>query len=225
MPLDAQDEVRGSALAGLSTLYGLDDSILRAAGGDAKAISRDANGLMVAGVDGETEEFILCESFGRVQKGAQEGVRGDYDGVGYGYASSGGVVYGKDCEILHQGPPAPHIEELEAEADGEDGFIEVVGVLDEEFVDILPGVVGWRALGDCVLCVLLRIDIGGAAGEQDSLAGIDEVGDLRWGGSKGNFHGSSSAALYGDGILRPGSLVIGEVCACGDGDRDAGFHG
>jgi len=54
MPLDTEDEVGGGAFGGLSPFDCLNDSILGAAGGDAKAVAGDADGLMMAGINGET---------------------------------------------------------------------------------------------------------------------------------------------------------------------------
>ena len=59
MPLNPQDEMRCSAFCGLATLYSFDDRILWAAGRYTKTIAGDANGLMVAGVDGKPEEKVL----------------------------------------------------------------------------------------------------------------------------------------------------------------------
>ena len=62
VPLNAEDEV-GVAFGGLAALYGFDDGVLRAAGGDAEAVAGDRDGLMMAGVDGETEESVLLGGF------------------------------------------------------------------------------------------------------------------------------------------------------------------
>jgi hypothetical protein len=145
--------------------------------------------------------------------------------VGYRYASASSVVDGENRKILHQGAASPDVEELQAEADREDGFIEVVGVLDEEFIDILPGAVGWRALGNRLLPVLLWVDVGGTPWEEDGLAGVDEIGDGGGGGVDWNFDWKAATSLNGCGVLRPGALVIGEVSARRDGNSDAGLHG
>ena len=100
-----------------------------------------------------------------------------------------------------------------------------MGVLDEEFIDVFARVVGWGALGDRVLAVLLRVDIGWTAWEEDSLAGVDEVSDGGGSRKERDFDRLTAAALDGGGILGPGALVIGEVSAGGNGDGDAGLHG
>jgi hypothetical protein len=72
-----------------------------------------------------------------------------------------------------------------------------VGVLDEEFIDIFAGAVGWGALGDRVLTVFLRVDVGWAAREQNSLTGVNEVGDGGGGREEGDFDRLAAAALNG----------------------------
>jgi hypothetical protein len=52
MPLNTDDEVGVGSFGGLTAFYGLNNAILGTAGRDAKAIPRDADGLVVAGVDG-----------------------------------------------------------------------------------------------------------------------------------------------------------------------------
>ena len=52
------------------------------------------------------------------------------------------MVYGHHGEVLQQRSTAPDVQDLYAKADREDGFVEVMRVLDEEFVDVFAGVVG-----------------------------------------------------------------------------------
>src|SRR5271155_3309873 len=73
MPLDAEDEVGGGAFGSLAAFDGFDDCVLRAAGGDAEAIARDADGLVVAGVDGEAKEAALLGGFAWSEDCAEEG--------------------------------------------------------------------------------------------------------------------------------------------------------
>ncbi len=64
VPLDAQDKVRRGSFAGLAALYRFDDTVLWASSGDAKAVSGDADRLVVAGVDGEAKKVVLFRRFG-----------------------------------------------------------------------------------------------------------------------------------------------------------------
>ena len=84
VPLDAEDEVGGGAFGGLTAFDGLDDGVLGAAGGDAEAVAGDADGLMMAGVDGETEEVVLLGRLFRGEEGAEEGLGCRGGGVGDG---------------------------------------------------------------------------------------------------------------------------------------------
>ena len=63
VPLDAEDEVGVGVGGVLAAFDGFDDGVLGAAGGDAEAVAGDADGLVVAGVDGETEESVLFGGF------------------------------------------------------------------------------------------------------------------------------------------------------------------
>src|SRR5271169_6726591 len=72
VPLDAEDEVGGGAFGGLAAFDGFDDRVLRTAGGDAEAVAGYADGLMVAGVDGKTEEVVLLGGLFGGEEGAQE---------------------------------------------------------------------------------------------------------------------------------------------------------
>ena len=126
VPLDCQDEVaRGVGF------YGFDDGVLGAAGGDAEALAGDSDGLVVAGVDGEAEEAILLrglEGWGNglgEEDGAEERVWGDCSSR---VSDRYGCSLRRDLractvKVLEESAAAPDIEELDAEADGEDGLV------------------------------------------------------------------------------------------------------
>ena len=78
---------------------------------------------------------------------------------------------------MNQRAPAPDVEDLDAEADGEDGLVEIVGVLEEELIDVFARAVGGSALGDRILAVFLRVYVSWTAREKDGLAGVNEVGN------------------------------------------------
>lgn len=101
VPLDSEDKVGVGALGGLAALDGFDDGILRAAGGDAEAVAGDADGLMVAGIDGEATEALVFGGLFRGDKGTEEGFGRYSGGVGDGDFAAGGVVDGEDVEILN----------------------------------------------------------------------------------------------------------------------------
>jgi hypothetical protein len=85
--------------------------------------------------------------------------------VSHGDGAAGRVIDWKGREILNQGASTPNVQRLRSEADGEEGLVEVVGILDEELVNIFAGRIGRIALRNGVLTVFVRIDIGRRAGE------------------------------------------------------------
>ena len=189
-----------------------------------QAVAGDGERLVVAGVDGQAQEAVLFGGFVRDDEAAEQGFRRDRRGVGHCDGATGGVVHGQGARCWTEGSAAPDVEGLHAEADGEQGFVQVVGVLEEEFVDGLAAGIGGGGLGFGVLAVLLRVDVGSAAGEEDALAAIDEVG---YGGLREverDLHRLPSRPLDRIGVLGPGAFAVGEVGAVGDGDCDAGLH-
>ena len=208
----------------LSTFDGLDDGVLRAARGDVQAVAGDGERLVVAGVDGQAEEAVLFGGFVLHDEAAEQGIRRDGGGVGHCDGAAGGVVDGHGGEVLDEGSAAPDVERLHAEADAEQRLAQVMGVLEEQLVDGLAAGVGGGGLGFGVLAVLLRVDVGAAAGEQDALAAVDEVGDGGCGRLSGTSTASPPAAL--DRHRRTGarSARCSQVGAVGDGDGDAGLH-
>src|SRR5271163_2494081 len=218
MPLNPKDEVRRRAFRGQASLNGLDNCILWAAGRDAEAVAGDADRLMVAGVDGKPEEEVLLWGLGGGEEAAKEGLGSDCSGMSDRDTAASGMVHRENGQILNQRATTPDVEELDAEADSEDRLIEVVGVLDEKLIDIFAKTIGRGALGYRLLAVFVGVHVGRTTREQDPLAGIDEVGDGRWGGNKGDFDRLAAAALNGRGVLRPRTLVVGKIGAGRDGD-------
>jgi hypothetical protein len=86
-----------------------------------------------------------------------------------------------------------------------------VCVLQEKLVDVFSWVVGGGTLSDGVLTVLLGVHVGRAAGEENCLAGVDQVGNLDGCSVQGNFDGHAATAFDTGGVLRPGALVIVRV--------------
>jgi hypothetical protein len=195
MPLHTQDEVRGGAFSSLAALDRLNDGVLGAAGGHAETVSGDADGLVVARVDGEAEEVLLFRGFGWNEDSPEERFGRDGGGVGDGNLAAGRVIHRERGEVLNQRAATPYVEDLDAEADGKDGLVEVVCVLEEKLINIFAGVVGRSALRNGILAVLLRVDVSRAAGEENGLAGVNQVGDLDWCGEEGNFDRLATTAL------------------------------
>ena len=118
MPLDAKDEVDVWIVRILAAFDGLDDGVLWTAGGDTETVARDADGLMVAGVDRKAEEVVLFRGFGRDENGPEERFRRDSCAMSDRDLASSRVVDRKRVEILNQGTATPNVEDLDAEADG-----------------------------------------------------------------------------------------------------------
>jgi hypothetical protein len=143
---------------------------------------------------------------------SEAGVGGDLYGVGFGDCAAGAVIYG--CSnlrryVLNEGAAAPDVEGLGALADGEDGFVEIEGVLDEELVYGGAVGVGAFALGDGGLAVFLGVDVGGAAGEEDSVAGGEDFGHALRGFVKRDGDGCGSGGIQRVEVLREGAQVVG----------------
>jgi len=224
VPLDAEDKVAVWIVGVLTAFDGFDDGVLGAAGGDAEAVAGDADGLVMAGVDGEAEEVFLLRGFFRGEKCAEKGFRGDCSRVGDRDFAACGVIDEKRAKVLYERASAPGIEDLGSKADSEERLVEVVGVLEEEFVDVFAGGVGWGALGDGVVAVLVRVDVGGTAGKENGVAGVDEIDGLDWRGMERDFDWLAAAALDAGGVLGPGTVIVAGVGAGGLGDSDAGLH-
>jgi hypothetical protein len=100
-----------------------------------------------------------------------------------------------------------------------------MSVLNEKLVYVFTGVIGRSALRDGLLAVFMGVDIGGASGKENSLAGVDEVGYLGGSGVQGDFDGVAAGSLDSSRILGPGPIVVGEIDAGGRRDSYSGLHG
>jgi hypothetical protein len=227
MPLDPDDEGGAGACGGGVThrvFDCFDDAVFRATGGDAEAVSRNADGLVVAGVDLNSGFEVRGSGFEvRCDDLSEQGILGHNRRVGGGDGAAGGVVHGHWHEVLDQGATAPDVEHLGPEADGEDGFAHIVGVLEEELIYILAGGVGRAAFGIGLLAVFLRVHVGGGAGKEDALAVGYELGCSCRLLIQLYFYGLCSAAFEGLRVLLPGAAVIFQVGGGGNGDGYAGL--
>ena len=178
MPLNAEDKMCDGTFGSLSTFDRFDDGVLWAAGGDAQTVARDADSLMVTGVDWKTEEGVLLWGFCRRENGPEKRFRCDGGSVSDGDLAASGVIDRERVEILHQRTSSPYVKDLDAKADGEDRFVEIVRVLKEKFVDVFARIVGGSARGDSFLAVLLGVDVCGATREENCLTGINQSCNL-----------------------------------------------
>lgn len=132
--------------------------------------------------------------------------------MGFCHGAAGAVVYG--CadlggDVLDECAAAPDVQRLRALADGEDGLVKIEGVLDEELVDGGAVGVGVFALGDSRFAVFLGIDVGGAAGEEDAMAGGEDLGNALRGLMERDGNGCGSGGVEGVEVLRQAALVVG----------------
>ena len=131
--------------------------------------------------------------------------------MGFNHLAARAVVDGgveDGFEILNEGAVAPDIEGLCAVADGEDGFVEIEGVLEQELVDGGSGSVGRAAGGDGFFTVALRGDVEATAGKKDTLDTSEKASDAIGGFVERNDHGVGAGRLEGGDVLREGALVV-----------------
>jgi hypothetical protein len=131
--------------------------------------------------------------------------------VGFNYLAARAVIDGgveDGFEILNEGAVAPDIEGLCAVADGEDGFVEIEGVLEQELVDGGAGSVGRPAGGDRFLAVALGVDVEAAAGKKDTLGTSEKASDALGGFVERNDHGVGASGSERGDVLRERALVV-----------------
>lgn len=130
------------------------------------------------------------------------------DGAAWVVVDGGAYLCG---DVLNQGASAPGIEALQTLADGEDGLVEIEGVLEEELVDGSARCVSGRGFGLPGGAVFLGVDVGGAAWEKNSLHCGEDASDAlrRLMERDGDWGGSGRA--QGVEVLRQGALVIRSV--------------
>ena len=84
-------------------------------------------------------------------------------------------------DVLHECAVAPDVQRLGAVADGEDGLAHTVRVLQKQLIDVVACRIGRGGAGMSGLAVLLRIDIGGRAGEQNAITRFGKLHGFRIG--------------------------------------------
>jgi hypothetical protein len=127
-------------------------------------------------------------------------------------------------EVLNQRAAAPDVECLRAVADGEDGLVEVKGVLQEELIHRRTGDVGFAALGDWNFAISLRVNVIAAAGEKDSLNPEEQPGDPILALMERYEDGCDPDGVEGSEISRQGTLIVAWVTAGRFGNGDVNGH-
>ena len=127
-------------------------------------------------------------------------------------------------EVLDERAVAPDVERLRAVADGEDGLVQVEGVLQQELIDGGAAGIGGAALGDAGLAKPLRINVKAAAGEQNAVDAGEQAGDAVLALVEGHEDGRGSGGVEGGDIGRQRALVVLGVAAGGFGNGDSDSH-
>ena len=157
----------------------------------------------------------------RRQKRAEKRLRRGRRSVGDGDLAASRVIHGKNGQILHQRPAAPDVQNLDTEANRKERLVEIVGILKKKLIDIFASAVRRCALGHGILPVLVRVDVRGAAGKKNALAGINQVGDLNGRRVERNLDRLAATAFDSNRVLRPRALIVVDVGAGGLRNRDA----
>ncbi len=113
---------------------------------------------------------------------------------------------------------------LGAVADGEDGLAHVVRVLQQQLVEVVARRIGRGGAGMRRLAVLLRIDIGGRAGEQNAVAGFGKLRGFDVGEVERDHDGLAAGAGHRVHILGQSARGVLRI-RVGNGDGDARLHG
>src|SRR5208282_842780 len=213
VPLHAEDPVPGGG-----SLDGFDDVVLGRAGDDAQGIAGGGYCLVMAGVDGDVLAFGE-----RGEAGTGLDVGGVFDDEGARHAVGPGMLHGR-LDVLDEGSVAPDVERLGSVADGEDGLAHVVRILQEKLVEVVARRIGRGGFGMRRLAVLLRIDVGGRAGEENPIAGFGQLGGFDVGEIEREDDGLASGTEDGVHILGESAGGVLRV-GVGNGDGDARLHG
>jgi hypothetical protein len=135
------------------------------------------------------------------------------------------AVIDSGLQILNQRPIQPDIQILHAVADGENGLVEVEGVLEQELVNGGSGRVGLTTFWNSIFSVSLWIDIKLAAGQENTLNPREQTGDTIRALVQGNDDRRSTCRTKGGQVERQRPLVVSRIGACRLRDCDVDAHG
>jgi len=110
-------------------------------------------------------------------------------------------------------------------ADGENGLVEVEGVLEQELVNGGSGRVGLTTFWNSIFSVSLWIDIKLAAGQENTLNPREQTGDTIRALVQGNDDRRSTCRTKGGQVERQRPLVVSRIGACRLRDCDVDAHG
>ncbi len=136
----------------------------------------------------------------------------------------GARVLHRGLDVLDQRAVAPDVQRLRAVADGEDGLAHVVRVLQKQLIDVVARRIGRGGAGMRRLAVLLRIDIGGRAGEQNAVAGFGKLHGFHVGEVERDHHRLAAGAGHGVHIVGQSARGVLRI-RVGNGNGNARLHG
>ena len=134
---------------------GFNHAILRRNRAHQQVVPGDTNRLVVAGVDLDFGPSLR-------QQLSQPGSGRDVNRVRLNNVAAGPVIDG-GIQILNERPVAPDIEALRAVADGEDWFVQIESILEDQFVNRRTRGIVFSTLRNARLSVPLGVDIEAAA--------------------------------------------------------------
>ena len=168
MPLDA--EHYGCTDPALQSF---DHPVFRGPRHPDEVVSYVLNGLMMAGVDRQPPKNAVRGGLGGTEQPRKEAFSLYLHRMRYGHPTARGVIYGNGQQILRQGTTAPDIQQLQAETDGQKGFSGCGRVRKQTPIAGFPGRVAGRSCGMASLPVARWRDIGGAAGQNETVQAFE----------------------------------------------------
>jgi hypothetical protein len=213
MPLDGYNEMRGAI-----QLNSFNHVVFRGDCADEEVVSYSVDGLVMTRVDLNFQPVA-----GREQSGKPRfGVDAHRMGIENGAARA---VIDRCSEVLNQTAIEPDIETLQTRADGEDGLVQIEGVLQQELVDGCAGGIGWAAFGYTGFAISLRVNIVATTGKQDALNTEKDAGHAGLALMERHKNGRHSGGMKGGQIRRERALIVGGIGAGGLGYSDMDGHG
>ena len=159
----------------------------------------------------------------RGQPGFRIDLGGVLDDFGARRARSARVLH-RRLDVLDECAVAPDVQRLRAVADGEDGLAHTVRVLEKQLIDIVACRIRRGRAGMRRLAVLLRIDIGGRAGEQNAIATFGKLHGFRIGEVERDHDRLAAGAGHGVHIFGQSARGVLRI-RVGNGNGNPRLHG
>ena len=178
-------------------------------------IPRTFRRLMVAGVDAH---------LGESKHGCKLRRRRDLDVMSELDCPTGCVVDRCVLDVLYQCSCPPYVERLQPVANSQNGLTQIVGVLEDQLIEIIPAGICCGGLRMLFCAELLRIHICGTAGKQNSFTICHQPGDLMRSRTRSNYDRFAALAFDRLQILRQGALIVFRIRRGRLGNGDARLH-